>query len=41
MSVTRLIDALLIKRYWGVYVFPNNLRAERVNFMGAITITPK
>lgn len=39
-SVTRLIDTLTIKKYWGRYIFPDVTRNDRVNFMGGLTIDP-
>ena len=40
MSVTRLIDAIFIKKFWNKLVFPNNEEAKRVNYKGGLTIDP-
>lgn len=39
-SVTRLIDSMIIKRYWGKYVFPNMTKYARQAFKGGLTIDP-
>ncbi len=41
MSVTRLIDAMLIKKFWGRIIFPNTTQKSRQNFMGGRTIDPR
>jgi len=39
-SVTKLIDGLIIKKYWGKYVFPNFTKKPRQSFKGGLTIDP-
>jgi hypothetical protein len=41
MSVTRLIDSLLIKKFWNRVIFPNNTQKEQQSFMGGRTIDPR
>lgn len=40
MSVTRLIDAMFIKKFWNKLVFPDNKESKRVSFKGGLTIDP-
>ncbi len=40
MSVTKLIDAMFIKKFWNKLIFPNNVEAKRVNYKGGLTIDP-
>lgn len=40
MSVTRLIDAMFIKKFWNKLIFPDNKESKRQNFKGGLTIDP-
>lgn len=40
MSVTRLIDTILIKWNWNKVVFPNMSKKDRVGYKGAIVLDP-
>lgn len=40
MSVTKLIDTILIKNNWNKVVFPNMSKKERVSYKGAIVLDP-